>query len=68
MLRRNKLNLFSLAASLTEDGTPSLRINVTSQHKLLTAMQKYKSSYETAKIEEATKRQSLDLAKNGYVS
>ena len=67
-LRNGTLNLFLIDASRTEDGTPSPRINSTSQHKLLTAMNKYKSDYESAKSEEATKRQSLDLAKNGYVS
>lgn len=58
----------SFDSSCTEDGTPSPRINSTSQHKLLAAMNKYKSDYERAKNEEATKRQTLDHARNKYVS
>jgi len=47
-----------------QDGTPSPRVNPDSQQKLLTAMHKYKSAYESSKSKEAALRQPLEIARN----
>ena len=53
---------------VTKDGTPSPRVNPDSQQKLLTAMHKYKTAFESTRSKEATLRQPLELARNALVS
>ena len=50
-----------------QDGTPSPRVNPESQQKLVTAMQKYKAAYESARAKEATLRQPLEMARKALV-
>jgi hypothetical protein len=49
------------------DGTPSPRVAVANQHKLLVAMHKYKSNYESAKSKETELRQPLEMSTNALV-
>ncbi|KAL7540059.1 hypothetical protein ACHAXR_010929 [Thalassiosira sp. AJA248-18] len=61
------LNKFKAQAQhfFNQDGTPSPRVNPDSQQKLLTAMHKYKSAFESTKNKEVALRQPLEIARNG---
>lgn len=53
-----------LSIFFNQDGTPSPRVAVANQHKLLAAMHKYKSNYESTKSKETELRQPLEMSTN----
>jgi hypothetical protein len=51
-----------------KDGTPSPNLNPESKQKILSSMYKYKNDYESARNEELTLRNPLELARLALVS